>query len=188
MNKKYGNVWHYAAAVSFLSVLIIGSFIYLGYMVSKKMETTISEKIAVMQYASLLSGQREIPSPLPRPTEVFSIKFTPESYRGDFAKTERQTGDKICNSIYPGYHFCTAQVLNLAGGNLPDPIKYSNPFVGGWVNSGQEPRLNCENWQSSSSETKGGRFYANGSTASRWWIISDSDRACDTVLPLCCYR
>jgi hypothetical protein len=111
------------------------------------------------------------------------IKFTTKKFTGNIGS--KSEGDKICNNEFSNYKFCTEEALNKLGGELPDPLKYVNPFVGGWIHSENN---NCQNWQSESENERAGRVYVSGSTVQRWWYYSPQDKTCNTKLPLCCYK
>ncbi len=121
---------------------------------------------------------------------------TPDSHLGLKFTTARSSGNLTglkganakCAAEYPGYRFCTTAGLNAAGGSLPDPLNFVNPFVGGWIQDDQAPTYNCNNWSTNDSDTHGGRLFVSGSTVSRWWLYRDGDQTCNTSLPLCCYH
>lgn len=171
-----------AVVIAYLLVLSGVAAIF-GVVVSHGIENKVSADIARIQ---------RLTSTTPRDTlsavsaDHFSLKFTTAKYSGNLGGADK--ADAACNTEYPGYHFCTEAVINAAGGSLPDSVAYANPFEGGWVNPQDPTRGSCNSWQSESSSDKGSRFYANGSTASRWWIMSELDKSCDTPLPLCCYK
>lgn len=172
-----------ATAVTYLLILS-GVAAILGMVISRNIEQRVDSSFARMQRIGTLPSRVE-----PSASSNFSIKFTAARYPGNFAESDPQAGNAICNTTYPGYSFCDSAILDAAGGSLPDPIAYINPFIGGWINiDAKDPSLNCDYWRSADPDKKGSRLFANGSTASRWWILSERDKSCNTELPLCCYK
>ena len=185
-------------AIAYLLVLSGVAAIF-GVVVSQSIEQRVSSDISRIQRIASIAPTRELRDLNGSSGDAgFSIKFTSTLFRGDFVNQatgangtgQLKNGDDICNAAYPGYRFCDTATLNAAGGSLPDPIAYANPFIGGWANvsTAFSADKNCNDWHSASEDLKGTRFYANGSTASRWWILPDLDKSCDTLLPLCCYK
>ena len=116
------------------------------------------------------------------------LKFTAGAYMGRELSPEQ--ADTICGTEYPGYEFCTASRIYHLGGELPDPITYASPFIGGWVNVDDVASTslgpNC--WGKEDETAKGTRLYVPGSTASRWWTLEEGTATCSRSYPICCVR
>ncbi len=137
----------------------------------------------VRERIAQLNPSSAIPSALPATNNNPFFKFTATTWTGDLGGNAGAS--QKCAQEFPGYTFCSWENISQAGGNLPDPITYANPFLGGWVDS-QQKTGTCDAWQSQKETDKGGKLFANGSTASRWWVHQPGYQECNRPQPICC--